>query len=103
MEQRTIPVGEILRQVREAHQLRQKELARRAGLHPGTISRIERGQVDPTYETLQKIAAAYQLTVPRLLSYLEPQVYSLELNAALDALRNLQYKLVKVEIHVKPL
>lgn len=103
MKAKPLPVGEILRRVREAHKLHQKELAARAGLHPGTISRIERGQVDPTYETLRKIAAAYNLSVPRLLSYPEPQVYSLQLNDALDALRTLEYNMIKVEIHIKPL
>ena len=37
-------------------QMTQRELARRADVDPGTVSRIERGELDPTYSTLLKLA-----------------------------------------------
>ena len=44
--------------------LTQREVARRSGLDPGTISRIERGEIDPTYSTLAAIASALNVGQP---------------------------------------
>ncbi|MEA3286280.1 MAG: helix-turn-helix transcriptional regulator [Candidatus Marinimicrobia bacterium] len=96
-------IGKHLRMVRESHQLLQKDLADKAGLDRSYISKLERGLADPTFATLRKIASAYPLSVPHLLNYGNPESFSLDIDAAIDALRTLKYNMVKVEINIKPL
>ena len=50
-------VGELLREARRRHGLTQKQLAIRARTSQAAISRIERGLVSPTLETLRKLLA----------------------------------------------
>lgn len=47
--------GEILREARRRHGLTQKQLAMRAGTTQSAISRIERGHVSPTVDTLAEL------------------------------------------------
>lgn len=47
--------GKLLRQARERHGLTQNQLAIRARTSQAAISRIERGLVSPTVETLEKL------------------------------------------------
>jgi transcriptional regulator with XRE-family HTH domain len=47
--------GELLREARLRHGLTQKQLAIRAGSTQSAISRIERGHVSPTVETLEAL------------------------------------------------
>lgn len=49
--------GQLLREARLRHGLTQKQLAIRARTSQAAISRIERGLVSPTVETLQKLLA----------------------------------------------
>ena len=49
--------GELLREARERHGLTQKQLAIRSRTSQAAISRIERGLVSPTVETLEKLLA----------------------------------------------
>lgn len=49
--------GELVRQARERHGLTQKQLAIRSRTSQAAISRIERGLVSPTVETLEKLLA----------------------------------------------
>ena len=49
--------GRLLREARERHGLTQKQLAIRARTSQAAISRIERGLVSPTVETLEKLLA----------------------------------------------
>lgn len=49
--------GELLRAARERHGLTQKQLAIRARTSQAAISRIERGLVSPTIETLDRLLA----------------------------------------------
>ncbi|HVU57734.1 MAG TPA: XRE family transcriptional regulator [Puia sp.] len=51
-------VGEKLKLLREKRGLKSLDLANRAGLTPQTISRIENGKTDVSYQTLQKILVA---------------------------------------------
>ena len=50
-------VGKLLREARRRHGLTQKQLAIRARTSQAAISRIERGLVSPTVETLGKLLA----------------------------------------------
>jgi transcriptional regulator with XRE-family HTH domain len=49
--------GELVREARRRHGLTQKQLAIRARTSQAAISRIERGLVSPTVETLEKLLA----------------------------------------------
>jgi DNA-binding XRE family transcriptional regulator len=60
-------VGERLRALRKARGLTAKEVAARAGLAQQTISRIELGQHDVVFSTLEKILAAMGYTLEDIL------------------------------------
>jgi len=47
-----------IRDLRREHKLTQKQLAARSGIGQGEISRIERGQTNPTMATLAALLAA---------------------------------------------
>lgn len=64
----TIDVPGRVRVAREGRGLTQRDLARRAGLSHTTIAKIERGEINPTIASLQKIAVALRSTVAVLLS-----------------------------------
>ncbi len=96
-------IGNQLRQVREAHHFLQKDIADKSGLDKSYVSKLERGVADPTFSTLSKIAGAYQLSVSRLLSYGDEEHFSMDIDAAIDALKTLKYNMVKIEINIKPL
>jgi len=50
--------GSVLRERRLAHGLSQAQLARRAGTTQAAISRIERGEVSPTFTTVRSLLDA---------------------------------------------
>ena len=56
-----------LRQRRQAAGLSQTELADRSGLSQTWVSRLERGAGNPTLETLQSLAEAFEVEVTALL------------------------------------
>lgn len=57
------PVGEQLKAVRTAFGLSQRELAKRAGVTNGMVSLIEQNRVSPSVGSLQKILAAFPMTM----------------------------------------
>ena len=59
----SIEVGKQLRSVRTAFGLSQRELAKRAGVTNGMISLIEQERVSPSVGSLQKILAAFPMTM----------------------------------------
>jgi transcriptional regulator with XRE-family HTH domain len=48
-------VGELIRDVRKRHDLSQRRLARRAGASQAWISRVEKGEVSPSIESLERL------------------------------------------------
>lgn len=50
--------AEVIRQARKRHDLSQATLALRAGTDQAAVSRIERGEVSPTIETVERLLAA---------------------------------------------
>jgi transcriptional regulator with XRE-family HTH domain len=58
-----IEVGKQLRAVRTAFGLSQRELAKRAGVTNGMVSLIEQDRVSPSIGSLQKILAAFPMTM----------------------------------------
>ena len=62
------PLGQRIRRARLDRQLSGVQLARRVGVHPSNISRIENGDTtSPTAELLQRIAHALELAQADLL------------------------------------
>jgi transcriptional regulator with XRE-family HTH domain len=59
----SIEVGKQLRAVRTAFGLSQRELAKRAGVTNGMISLIEQDRVSPSIGSLQKVLAAFPMTM----------------------------------------
>lgn len=59
----SVDVGRRLRGVRTAFGLSQRELAKRAGVTNGMISLIEQDRVSPSVGSLQKILAAFPMTM----------------------------------------
>jgi transcriptional regulator with XRE-family HTH domain len=53
-------VGRTIRELRELKGITARDLAARAGLSAGMISRIETGQVSPSLSTLETLAAALE-------------------------------------------
>lgn len=59
----SLDVGKQLKAVRTAFGLSQRELAKRAGVTNGMISLIEQDRVSPSVGSLQKILAAFPMTI----------------------------------------
>jgi transcriptional regulator with XRE-family HTH domain len=59
-------LGEAIRALRTKRGLSQESLAPKAGITPGTLSLIERGEANPTWGTVRGIAAALGLSVSAL-------------------------------------
>ncbi len=59
----SMEVGKKLRAVRTAFGLSQRELAKRAGVTNGMVSLIEQDRVSPSVGSLQKILAAFPMTM----------------------------------------
>lgn len=54
-------LGETVRKAREKARLTQVEVAASSGLSVGYYARIERGEVNPSYEKLQKVMKALKV------------------------------------------
>jgi transcriptional regulator with XRE-family HTH domain len=50
--------GQVLRRLRDAADLSQMDLAVRAGLNLFTVAKLEQGKREPTWDTVQALAAA---------------------------------------------
>ncbi|MDK2824543.1 MAG: hypothetical protein PWP71_2461 [Clostridia bacterium] len=61
-------IGEKIRQAREAKGLKQTELARMAELANSTICDIEKGRLEPSLKSLNKISKALELTITFFIS-----------------------------------
>src|SRR5687767_11742644 len=59
-------VGERLRELRLAYHITQEELAERSGLSYKFIGEIERGQANPTIDTMWQLAKALRVDVHEL-------------------------------------
>jgi len=59
-------LGKAIRALRERCELSQEDLAPQAGITPGTLSLIERGEANPTWGTVRGIATALGVQVSEL-------------------------------------
>jgi len=62
-----ILLGNAIKSTRSALGISQEELAARAGLHRTYVSDVERGARNPSLESVDKLARALELSLPRLL------------------------------------
>lgn len=59
-------LGERVRDLRKARGWTLEQAANQAGLARSTLSKIENGQMSPTYEALKKLAEGLAISVPQL-------------------------------------
>ncbi len=67
------PLGTTVRQLREERGLSREVLAVAAGLTTGTLARLELGQSDPAWSTVQAVAAALDVSVAELAEKVEAE------------------------------
>jgi len=60
-------LGRNLRSARERRDLTQEQVAERSGVHATEVSRIEAGKRDPKVSTLERLAAAVEVSPGELL------------------------------------
>ncbi len=65
-------IAEILRRRRKEAHLTLQELAERCKLASSTLSKIENGQMSPTYETIIRVADGLEIDVAQLFSGAKP-------------------------------
>ena len=61
-----IDLGQRVRDLRKSHGWTLEQAATQAGLARSTLSKIENGQMSPTYEALKKLAEGLKISVPQL-------------------------------------
>lgn len=61
-----LDLGLRVRELRKARNWTLEQAAREAGLARSTLSKIENGQMSPTYEALKKLAVGLEISVPQL-------------------------------------
>lgn len=62
----TSAIGDRIRQLRRERLLTQEELSDKSGVGVASIIRIERGQVEPRFSTIRKLAKALEVDPPEL-------------------------------------
>jgi len=61
--------GQKLKKIREGKNLTQEELASRANLSANYYAKIERGEINITFQTLQKIVTALKVKSSEILPF----------------------------------
>ncbi len=61
-----LDLGARVRELRKAHDWTLEQAATQAGLARSTLSKIENGQMSPTYDALKKLAVGLKISVPQL-------------------------------------
>jgi len=61
-----LDLGERVRELRKARDWTLEQAAKQAGLARSTLSKIENGQMSPTYDALKKLAIGLEISVPQL-------------------------------------
>ncbi|MEM8593159.1 MAG: helix-turn-helix transcriptional regulator, partial [Pseudomonadota bacterium] len=61
-----LDLGQRVRELRKARDWTLEQAATQAGLARSTLSKIENGQMSPTYEALKKLAVGLEISVPQL-------------------------------------
>ncbi|KAM3116298.1 helix-turn-helix domain-containing protein [Phormidesmis sp. 146-33] len=64
--------GQAVRKRRRELDITQEELAERAGVHRSYIANVERGEINPALENIEKIAEALEVSIPVLFTNYAP-------------------------------
>jgi transcriptional regulator with XRE-family HTH domain len=64
--------GPALRSIRQEKGLTQKQLGESAGLHPNSIAKLERGEVEPSWQVVIAVSAALGVTCQDFTSAVPP-------------------------------
>jgi len=73
MENISILLGKRIRDIRISNKLSQEKLAELSGLHPTYIGQIERGEKNPTIDSIYKISSGLEMSVSDLIKNISPQ------------------------------
>lgn len=65
-EPEALDLGARVRELRKARDWTLEHAANQAGLARSTLSKIENGQMSPTYEALKKLAEGLEISIPQL-------------------------------------
>ena len=66
IEPEPLDLGVRVRELRKERDWTLEQAAKKAGLARSTLSKIENGQMSPTYDALKKLATGLQISVPQL-------------------------------------
>ncbi|MBM1817073.1 helix-turn-helix domain-containing protein [Pseudosulfitobacter pseudonitzschiae] len=66
MHAQPLDLGARVRDLRKARDWTLEQAAKQAGIARSTLSKIENGQMSPTYDALKKLAVGLQISVPQL-------------------------------------
>ncbi len=69
-------LGENIRKIRELKGFSQQNLADEIKVDQKTISRIEKGELSPKFETLVSVAKALSVSLSQLLSFNENMIFN---------------------------
>ncbi|WP_298969638.1 XRE family transcriptional regulator [uncultured Roseobacter sp.] len=61
-----VDLGQRVRELRKARNWTLEHAASQAGLARSTLSKIENGQMSPTYDALKKLAVGLEISIPQL-------------------------------------
>ena len=61
-----LDLGLRVRELRKARSWTLEQAAKHAGLARSTLSKIENGQMSPTYDALKKLAVGLEISIPQL-------------------------------------
>ena len=65
-------IGEIMRKLRVVKNISQEHIAEEVGVDPASLSRYERGESQPKFETVLKLADLYKMTIDEFINYGNP-------------------------------
>jgi ribosome-binding protein aMBF1 (putative translation factor) len=78
-------LGHVVRYMRARHGLSQEELGHRAGLHRNYVGAIERGEINPTFRVLLKVALGLGIPLSELIATAEQEMPTSDASARLHA------------------
>lgn len=68
-EQELKKLADKIKSIREKKELTQADVASKASLHVNYYARLERGEVNPSYETLRKLSVALKVKSSEILPF----------------------------------
>lgn len=65
----TVKIGKNIKKARKERKMTQVGVAEKAGIHPNYYSRIERGELQPALDTLEKIFKVLKVKSSEILPF----------------------------------